>query len=210
MNGDAPVSFASVHELRGWLASREIPVHLWGTGRAKRVADLWSELSTGESVLYDLPPRRQVAFVSVIVRRGGASLAEVAQLLATGETRTRRLPPGEKMLPGEDAETAARREAYEELGVALESLELIGRFWSSPGVSTERHSLFIAPYSAAARTGEGGGVADEHEGITVVERQLTELAMDVDQGRIADGKLVTLILALRLRRPELFVGSKVA
>jgi nudix-type nucleoside diphosphatase (YffH/AdpP family) len=109
------------------------------------------------------------------------------------------------MIGNEDAETAARREAYEELGVDLKSLEFIGRFWSSPGVSTERHTLFLAPYSAAVRTGEGGGVSDEHEGITVVERELAELAKDVDQGRIADGKLVTLVLALRLRRPELFV-----
>ena len=44
----------------------------------------------------------------------------------------------------------------------------------------------------------------EHEGITVVERLLAELAADVDQGRIADGKLLTLVLALRLRRPDLF------
>jgi nudix-type nucleoside diphosphatase (YffH/AdpP family) len=111
------------------------------------------------------------------------------------------------MIGNEDAETAARREAYEELGVVLTSLECIGRFWSSPGVSTERHSLFLAPYSPADRTGEGGGVAEEHEGITVVERDLAALATDVDQGRIGDGKLVTLILSLRLRRPELFMGA---
>ena len=92
----------------------------------------------------------------------------------------------------------------EELGVALHSLEFIGRFWSSPGVSTERHSLFLAPYRSTDRVGPGGGVADEHEGITVVERSFAQLAADVDQGRIADGKLVTLVLALRLRRPELF------
>lgn len=109
------------------------------------------------------------------------------------------------MIGNEDAETAVRREAYEEMGVTLTSLECIGRFWSSPGVSTERHTLFLAPYGAAARTGEGGGVAEEHEAITVVERELPKLAMDADQGRIADGKLLTLILALRLRRPELFV-----
>lgn len=51
----------------------------------------------------------------------------------------------------------------------------------------------------------GGGVADEHEGITVVERSFAQLEADVDHGRIADGKLVTLVLALRLRRPQLFV-----
>ena len=45
----------------------------------------------------------------------------------------------------------------------------------------------------------------EDEGITVVDQLLAELAADVDQGRIADGKLLTLVLALRLRRPDLFV-----
>jgi hypothetical protein len=77
--------------------------------------------------------------------------------------------------------------------------------WSSPGVSTERQSLFLAPYRSDDRISDGGGVEGEHEGITVVERLLAELAADVDQGRIADGKLLTLVLALRLRRPDLFV-----
>jgi hypothetical protein len=86
----------------------------------------------------------------------------------------------------------------------LKSLEFIARVWSSPGVSTERQSLFLAPYCPADRTGKGGGVQGEHEGITVVERSLDGLAFDANQGRIADAKLLTLVLALRLRRPELF------
>jgi hypothetical protein len=137
MNDDALVSFASVRELRDWLASKEIPVHLWGIDQAKRVEELWSELNTGESVLTDLPPQRQVAFVSVVVRRGDTILTEVAQLLAAGQTRTRRLPPSEKMLPGEDAKTAAYRCAREELGVPRESCRII------PGTHTH-----------ASRTGE--------------------------------------------------------
>jgi nudix-type nucleoside diphosphatase (YffH/AdpP family) len=108
------------------------------------------------------------------------------------------------MIENEDAETAARREAYEELGVALDSLDLIARVWSSPGVSTERQSLFLARYRSADRTGRGGGVADEHEGISVLERPLAMLAAAADQGRIADAKLMTLVLALRLRLPQLF------
>ena len=64
--------------------------------------------------------------------------------------------------------------------------------------------MFLAPYSAPDRVGQGGGVAGEHEGITVVERTFAELATDVDQGRIMDGKLATLILTLRRRIPELF------
>jgi len=117
--------------------------------------------------------------------------------------RCRRKPAG--MIENEDADTTARREAYEELGVDLPSLEFVARVWSSPGVSTERQSLFLAPYRSADRISDGGGVEGGHEGITVVERLLAELAADVDQGRIADGKLLTLVLPLRLRRPDLFV-----
>jgi nudix-type nucleoside diphosphatase (YffH/AdpP family) len=105
---------------------------------------------------------------------------------------------------GQDAEATARREAYEELGVRLASMDLVSRVWSSPGVSSERVSLFLARYVAADRTGAGGGVRGEHEGITVVERSLSTLAAVADQGLIEDSKLLSLVLALRLRHPELF------
>jgi 8-oxo-dGTP pyrophosphatase MutT (NUDIX family) len=107
---------------------------------------------------------------------------------------------------GQDAEATARREAYEELGVRLASMDLVSRVWSSSGVSSERVSLFLAPYVSADRigAGAGGGIRGEHEGITVVERSLPMLAAAADQGRIEDSKLLSLVLALRLRHPELF------
>jgi nudix-type nucleoside diphosphatase (YffH/AdpP family) len=103
-----------------------------------------------------------------------------------------------------DAETAVRREAEEELGLAVGDLEFVARIWPSPGISTETATLFLASYSPEDRTGTGGGLASENEDITVVERSLTDLAEDADAGRIADGKLLTLVLALRVRRPDLF------
>ncbi len=104
-------------------------------------------------------------------------------------------------------ETAVRREAQEELGVTLGSLEFVARVWPSAGVSTERHALFLAPYVRTDMTGSGGGLAEEHENITVVQRPLADLAAASDQGRIEDAKLLTLVLALRLRRPELFCSG---
>jgi nudix-type nucleoside diphosphatase (YffH/AdpP family) len=104
---------------------------------------------------------------------------------------------------GETAEAAARREADEETGAELDRLEKVGRLWASPGVSTERISLYLAPCSFDGR-GEGGGLADEHEGIEVVETPLSDLAAMIDAGTIEDMKLLALAQALRLRHPELF------
>jgi nudix-type nucleoside diphosphatase (YffH/AdpP family) len=108
------------------------------------------------------------------------------------------------MIEDEDPVAAARREAMEELGVAVEVLELVGRVWPSPGVSSERVTLFLAPYRVSDRIGPGGGADGEHEGITAIETSLASLAADADAGLIVDAKLLTLVLTLRLRRPDLF------
>jgi len=62
------------------------------------------------------------------------------------------------MIESEDAAAAARREAGEELGVSLHELEWVARIWPSPGVSSERQALYLAPYCAEDRTGAGGGL----------------------------------------------------
>jgi hypothetical protein len=64
--------------------------------------------------------------------------------------------------------------------------------------------LYLAAYAQADRIGEGGGVADEHEGITVVELPLAELAAMTDAGQIMDMKTLAVVQTLRLRRPDLF------
>ncbi len=131
-----------------------------------------------------------------------AQLFRAPVLLAAGDGMSDEACAG--MIECEQACTAARREAYEELGVALRGLEFVARVWASPGVSTERQSLFLAPYRPGDRTGKGGGVAGEHEGVTVVERPLADLAARADAGRITDAKLLILVQTLRLRRPDLF------
>ena len=105
---------------------------------------------------------------------------------------------------GESAESAARREALEEAGVRLSTLERVAQVWTTPGISTERMTLFLAPYSAQDRITSGGGVAGEHENIEVLEPTLAELGRDLTEGRLADMKLLALVQALRLRRPDLF------
>jgi nudix-type nucleoside diphosphatase (YffH/AdpP family) len=108
------------------------------------------------------------------------------------------------MLDEDAPEACARREALEEAGVRLDALEPIGAAYPSPGVSTERLHLFLAAYAREDRVGEGGGLAHEHEHITVLELPLRELWARVEQGRIEDLKTLTLVFALRVRRPDLF------
>ncbi len=109
------------------------------------------------------------------------------------------------ILDEDDAAACAKREASEEVGLKLRSVAPVGTFWSSPGISTERIHLFLAPYEPADRVSEGGGLASEHEEIEVVERSLRELWAAFNAGEIADLKSFALLQALRLRHPDLFL-----
>lgn len=107
-------------------------------------------------------------------------------------------------LDGEEPEACARREAMEEAGLRVDRLEPVARIYSLPAMSTERVSLFLAPYAAEDRVAEGGGLAEEQEEIAVIEMPLAELARLADAGELVDAKLMLLVQTLRLRRPDLF------
>jgi nudix-type nucleoside diphosphatase (YffH/AdpP family) len=108
------------------------------------------------------------------------------------------------LLDEDEPEACARRESMEEAGIRLTTLEPVGRFWSAPGITTERLHLFLAPYTQGDRVGEGGGVADEHEEIEVLEIGFDELADLLHSNAIADLKTQTLVQALQLRHSEHF------
>lgn len=108
------------------------------------------------------------------------------------------------LIDDEAPQDTARREAMEEAGLRLAALEPVSRVWSIPGSSTERIELFLAAYDAQDRVGDGGGLAHEHENITVEERPLDELARMADAGEIDDLKTLALVQTLRLRHPALF------
>lgn len=106
--------------------------------------------------------------------------------------------------PGETPEEAARREAEEEIGIAVGALRSLGSVLPSAGTLTERMHLFVAEVSADdARKGRGG-VAHEGEDIEVVELPLPELYDMARNGGIEDAK--TLIIVQRLMLEALGEG----
>jgi ADP-ribose pyrophosphatase len=74
----------------------------------------------------------------------------------------------------ESPETAVRREIQEELGYDIDQLTLIATVWSSPGVSAETIAVYYA--EASRQSGQGGGLAAEHEQIEIVRLTREELA----------------------------------
>lgn len=123
-------------------------------------------------------------------------------LLAAGQPDVLEVPAG--MTDGGDPKEAARRELDEEVGLRITALEHVASAWSSPGFTTERIELYLARYSPDQRTGQGGGLASEHEYITIETIGLRKLWRMVEENAISDMKTLLLIQALRLRHGELF------
>jgi ADP-ribose pyrophosphatase len=93
---------------------------------------------------------------------------------------------------GEEIEAAAIRELEEETGYRAERMVDLGRFHSSPGMSSEAFTLLRA--EGLTKVGEGGGVA--HEDIEVhrvaLEAVPAFLKARRAEGACADAKLLLL------------------
>ena len=89
---------------------------------------------------------------------------------------------------GETAERAAIRETFEETGYRIVKPRRIAQFFSSPGGSSERFTLFFAAVAEAQREGNGGGVAGE-EDIRVFKLGADALFDRLSRGVIDDPKL---------------------
>src|SRR6201999_3110174 len=62
---------------------------------------------------------------------------------------------------GESPDATAVRETLEETGYRVSKPELIGRFFVSPGGTSERVFLYFAEVSDSDRVTNGGGIDDE-------------------------------------------------
>ncbi|MCC2609246.1 NUDIX domain-containing protein [Neorhizobium sp. Rsf11] len=97
------------------------------------------------------------------------------------------------LLDEDHPEDAIRREAMEETGYRLREVRHLFKALTSPGSVTELVHFFYAPIDLADRINGGGGLAEEHEDIEVVELPLDEAVAMIESGEICDAKTIMLL-----------------
>lgn len=74
---------------------------------------------------------------------------------------------------GEDPKECMIREIEEELGYATENILPIGEFYVSPGGCAEK--IYLYQVFVKDKVSEGGGLAEEHEEIEIIEMTYDEM-----------------------------------
>ncbi|MFS8115805.1 NUDIX domain-containing protein [Rhizobium jaguaris] len=107
------------------------------------------------------------------------------------------------LLDGDHPEEAIRREAIEETGFRVRDVHFLFKAFTSPGAVTEIMHFFAAVVDTTDRIGRGGGLADEHEDIEVLEVKLADAMAMIEAGEIYDAKTIMLLQWAMLNRPGL-------
>jgi len=87
--------------------------------------------------------------------------------------------------PGEDVETAVKREMQEETGYLPQKLASLGGYYLAPGYSTEFLYLYLATDLLPSRL-----VAEDTEGINIVRVSMSQIHKLLASGKICDGKSI--------------------
>jgi len=111
--------------------------------------------------------------------------------------------------PDEKPEEAVRREVFEEIGYRIDVLELIAKFYVSPGGTSERIWLYYAEVTNVGKEGSGGGSLKENEDIMMEEVSLSKLNAYISGGQIQDAKTLLALLWLQRRlEPQMMLQTK--
>lgn len=98
--------------------------------------------------------------------------------------------------PGEDPDTAVKRELQEEIGYLPAKIERIGGFYSTPGYCTEYLYLYVAVDLQPGRL-----YAEDTTGIEVVRVQPGQILRMIRTGEICDAKSIAgLLLYLEYKK----------
>lgn len=109
----------------------------------------------------------------------------------TGRGFLLEVPAG--MLEDNDPAATVIAETEQETGYVIGAPTFLFAAYVSPGSVTERIHCFLASYDPNARSGDGGGLADEGEDIEVIELPFDEAMACIADGRIEDMKTILLL-----------------
>jgi ADP-ribose pyrophosphatase len=139
---------------------------------------------------------RHTGAVCIVPLEADGGVIMVRQYRGAIDRDVLELPAGKLDVPGEDVETAARRELLEETGCEARTLTHLGAFYNSPGFTDELTTCFLAEgLTHLARDVHG----IEEEYMTLETIGLEELWELQARGELDDGKsLVALALTSRL------------
>ena len=97
------------------------------------------------------------------------------------------------LLDTENPEECIIRETEEETGYRLSSVKKVFQSYMSPGSVTEILHFFIGEYQSEMKVSDGGGLAEEHENIEVLEFPFNEAYQMIASGEIIDAKTIILL-----------------
>jgi len=102
------------------------------------------------------------------------------------------------LLDGDSPEVCIRKEAEEETGYKIKTVNKIFQAYMSPGAVTEIIHFFIAEYTPSMKVSDGGGLAHEQENIEVLELNFDEAYSMISTGGIVDAKTIMLLQFVKL------------
>ena len=131
---------------------------------------------------------------------GHGTVLMVRQYRAAIEAELLEIPAGKRDVTGEPTETTARRELVEEVGREAGRLELLARFYNSPGFTDEFTWCYLARDLVVVAPDRQGA---EEQHMTIEELPLAEVPARIESGEILDAKsIIGLCLALDRLRAE--------
>jgi ADP-ribose diphosphatase len=120
----------------------------------------------------------------------------VRQYRAALETELLEIPAGKRDVDGEAPEITAERELAEEVGFKAGRLQLLARFYNSPGFTDELTWLYLARDLEPVPI-ERHGAEEQH--MTIEEVRLSDVPEMIERGDIIDAKsIIGLCLASRV------------